>query len=214
MNRDIFSIGEAQFMAFANAFNRAAVCHAELLGIPSILVGDNTEKLAAYAGAYRIAGEANAGRLDRKDRAEKRAALTRNMQKIKRAYIDADPREAATPDIVMAFGLPCRSDTRTSAPDPTEVAAFSLHNGGYLQIIVRHPARPPRCIGALAFYRVGGGLPATYKELTNSTLLTRPRQVLCFEETELGQTLYIVLRWENKKGRLGPPSPIQSHVIA
>jgi hypothetical protein len=39
-------------------------------------------------------------------------------------------------------------------------------------------------------------------------------ETLIFEDTQLGQTLCIALCWENEKGRLGPPSPIQSHVIA
>jgi hypothetical protein len=41
-----------------------------------------------------------------------------------------------------------------------------------------------------------------------------PREILSFEDTQQGQTLYIALSWENEKGRLGPPSPIQSRVIS
>jgi hypothetical protein len=40
------------------------------------------------------------------------------------------------------------------------------------------------------------------------------REILAFENTQLGQTLYIALCWKSEKGRLGPPSPIQSRVIA
>ena len=75
-------------------------------------------------------------------------------------------------------------------------------------------SRPPRYNGAVAFYKVGGPVPATHKELTSSKLLTRPRETLTFEDTQLGQTLYIALCWENEKGALGPPSPIQERVIA
>ncbi|MDR2177201.1 MAG: hypothetical protein LBP20_04060, partial [Treponema sp.] len=91
---------------------------------------------------------------------------------------------------------------------------FTLENGEYLQVIVKHPPRPPRYNGAVARYKVGGPPPATHKELTSSRLLTRPREILTFEDTDLGRTLYIALYWQNEKGRLGPPSPIQSHVIA
>jgi hypothetical protein len=66
----------------------------------------------------------------------------------------------------------------------------------------------------VARYKVGGSAPASHKELTNSILLTRPREILTFEDTQLGQTLYIALYWQNEKGRMGPPSPIQSRVIA
>jgi hypothetical protein len=79
---------------------------------------------------------------------------------------------------------------------------------------VKHPARPPRYNGAVARYKVGGPAPETHDELTGSKLLTRPREVLAFEDTQLGQTLYIARYWQNEKGRLGPPPPIQSHVIA
>jgi hypothetical protein len=57
------------------------------------------------------------------------------------------------------------------------------------------------------------GIPNA-NELTSSKLLTLLREVLTFEDTQLGQTLYIARYWQNKKSRLGPPSPIQSHVIA
>jgi hypothetical protein len=79
---------------------------------------------------------------------------------------------------------------------------------------VKYPARPDRYNGAVARYRVGGSAPETHKELTSSKLLIRPREILTFEDTQLGQTLYIALYWQNEKGRMGPPSPIQSHVIA
>ncbi|MDR2150418.1 MAG: hypothetical protein LBO67_06315, partial [Spirochaetaceae bacterium] len=107
-----------------------------------------------------------------------------------------------------------RDPTRTDVPDPTEIVAFTLENAGYLQIMVKHPPRPPRYNGAVARYKVGGSPPANHKELTESKLLTRPHEIITFDDEALGQTLYIALYWQNEKGRLGPPSPIQSHVIA
>jgi hypothetical protein len=66
---------------------------------------------------------------------------------------------------------------------------------------------------------VGGSTPASHKELTSSKLFTCPpphpkREILPFEDTQLGVTLSITLCWENEKGRLDPPSPIQGRVIA
>jgi hypothetical protein len=214
MNRDIFSASEADFLTFATTFNAGAVAHAELLGIPSALVTDNTAKLADYIAAYHAAEAPNAGKIDREDRKEKREALTQNMRKIKKAYLDADPLDKVTPEILLDFGLSPKDPTRTDVPDPTEVVPFTLEAGEYLHVVVKHPARPPRYNGAVAFYKVGGSVPETHKELTQSKLLTRPREILTFEDIQLGQTLYIALCWENEKGRLGPPSPIQSHVIA
>jgi hypothetical protein len=197
MNRDVFSTGEAEFLSF-----------------PTALVTDNAEKLSAYIIAYHTAEDPNAGKIDREDRNEKRGDLTQNMRKIKNAYLDSDPLGKATPEILMDFGLQPKDTVRTDVPDPTEIVPFTLESGEYLHVIVKHPARPPRYNGAVAFYKAGGPVPETHKVLTSSKLLTRPLETLAFEDTQLGQTLYIVLCWENEKGRLGPPSPIQSHVIA
>ncbi|MDR1325149.1 MAG: hypothetical protein LBK00_03840 [Treponema sp.] len=214
MNRDPFSISEAEYFSFATTFNAAAITHAALLGISAALVTGNTEKLAAYAAAYHAAEAPNAGKIDRESRKEKREDLTQSMRKIKKAYLDADPLDVVTPEIFLDFGLTAKDHIRTDVSDPTEIVPFSLENGGYLQVIVKHPARPLHYNGAVAFYKVGGPVPKTHKELTSSKLLTRPIEALIFEATQLGETLYIALCWENEKGKLGPLSPIQSHVIA
>jgi hypothetical protein len=214
MSNDVFSASDAEFKTFADAFNAGTTTHATLLGIPAALVTDNTAKLAAYTSAYHAAEAPNAGKIDREKRKERREDLTKNIRKIKKAYIDADPLDAVTPEILLDFGLEKKDYVRTDVPDPTEVVPFTLESGEYLQVIVKHPARPPRYNGAVAFYKVGGSAPVSHKELTSSKLLTRPRETLSFEDTQLGETLYIALYWENEKGKLGPPSPIQSHVIA
>jgi hypothetical protein len=214
MNNDVFSASEAVFLSFANAFNAGTVYHAALLGIPAALVTGNTAKLAAFTAACHAAGAPNAGSIDRADRKEKRKDLTKNIRKIKNAYLDADPLDAVTPEILLDFGLRPKDHVRTGVPDPAEAVPFTLEAGEYLQIIVKHPARPPRCIGAVALFKVGGPVPKTHKELTSSKLLTRLREILFFEDTQLGETLYIALCWQNEKGKLGPPSPIQSRVIS
>ncbi|MDR2634167.1 MAG: hypothetical protein LBC51_11200 [Treponema sp.] len=214
MNRDIFSTGEAEFLSFAGTFNAAVLTHAALLGIPAALVNDNTAKLAAYTAACHTAKAPNAGKVDREDRREKRRALTLTMRKIKKACLDADPLGAVRPELLLDFGLHPRAPRRREIPDPAEIVPFTLEGGGYLQVIVKHPARPPGYNGALAFYKVGGSVPETHRELTSRRLLTRPREILRFEDSQLGQTLSIALIWQNEKGRLGPPSPIQTRVIA
>jgi hypothetical protein len=214
MSNDVFSASEAEFLSFATTFNSGVVAHADLLGIPATLVAGNTAKLAAYTAAYHAASTPNVGKLDREDRKEKRADLTKNIRKIKIAYIDPDPLDVVTPEILLDFDLQKKDPVRTDVPDPTEVVPFTLEGGECLQVIVKHPPRPPRYNGAVAFYKIGGPVPETHKELTSSKLLTRPREILTFEDTQLGQTLYIALCWENEKGRLGPPLPIQAWVIA
>jgi hypothetical protein len=214
MSNDVFSASEAEFLSFATVFYKGATTHATLLGIPASLVTDNSEKLSAYIIAYHAAEAPNAGKIDREDRKEKRGDLTKNIRKIKNAYLDADPLDKVTPEILLDFGLQKKDTVRTDVPDPTEVVPFTLEGGEYLQVVVKHPARPPHYNGVVAFYKVGGPAPASNKELTGNKLLTRPVETLIFEDTQLGETLYIALCWENEKGRLGPPSPIQNHVIA
>ncbi|MDR1094964.1 MAG: hypothetical protein LBL31_01100 [Spirochaetaceae bacterium] len=119
-----------------------------------------------------------------------------------------------THEILRDFGLVPKDRTRTEVPDPTEVVHFTLECGEYLQIVVKHPARPRRYTGAVAFFKVGGPAPKDHTEMREIRLLTRLREILFFEEAQLGETLYIALCWQNEKGRLGPPSPIQSRVIA
>ncbi|MDR2419071.1 MAG: hypothetical protein LBD79_08450 [Treponema sp.] len=214
MNRDIFSAGEVDFLNFATTFNAGLDDHASLLGIPAVFITENTARLAAYTAAYHVAESPSAGKVEREDRKEKRLYLTQSIRKIKNAYLDADPLDAVTPEILLDYGIHPKDPKRTDVPDPTEVVPFTLENGDYLQVIVKHPACPPRYKGAVARCKVGGPAPETHQELTNSKLLTRPREILTFEDSQLGQTLYIALYWENEKGLIGPPSPIQSHVIA
>ncbi|MDR1326553.1 MAG: hypothetical protein LBK00_11005 [Treponema sp.] len=214
MSNDVFSASEAEFLSFATTFNAGTLTYATLLGIPTVLVTGNTEKLTVYTTAYHVAKTPNAGKVDRQDRKEKRDDLTKNIRKIKNAYLDPDPLDVLTPEILLDFGLEKKDHIRTDVPDPTGIVLFTLEGGEYLQVIVKHPARPLRYNGAVAFYKVGGSVPTSHKELTSSKLLTRPREILTFEDTQLGQTLYIALCWENEKGRLGPLSPIQSRVIA
>jgi hypothetical protein len=214
VGKNYFAAGEAEFLSFAVTFNAGTAAHAATLGIPAALVSANAEKVAAYSAAYYAAAAPNAGRLDREDRNEKRRDLAKTMRKIKRAYLDADPLDAVTPEILMDFGLAPKDATRTDVPDPVEVVPFTMENGPYLQVVVKHPARPAYYIGAVARYRTGGPPPVSHKELTEVRLLTRPRELFVFEDVQLGQTLYMALSWQNEKGRLGPPSPIQSHVIA
>ncbi|MDR1232234.1 MAG: hypothetical protein LBK61_12650 [Spirochaetaceae bacterium] len=160
MNRDVFSASEAKFLAFATVFNAGTTAHAATLGIPASLAAGNTEKLGVYSAAYRAAKAPNAGKIDRENRKDKRMDLTKNIRKIKNACLDPDPLDAVTPEILLAFGLRKKDRVRTGVPDPAEVVPFTLEGGEYLQVIVRHPACPPRCNGAVAFFKVGGPAPA------------------------------------------------------
>jgi hypothetical protein len=205
---------EAEFLRFATAFNAAAGVHAGILGIPAAQITAQNAAVTAYTAAYHTCEKPNAGKLDREERKEKRAGLEASIRKMKNAYIDADPLGVVTDEIRMDFGLPPKDAARTPVPDPEDAVPFTLEDGGYLQVTVRHPPRPERYNGAVAFFTTGPAPAAGHGELTRSKLLTRPKETLTFDDAELGTTLSIALRWQNEKGRLGPWPPIQTRVIS
>jgi hypothetical protein len=55
--------------------------------------------------------------------------------------------------------------------------------------------------------------PVNIDELTNVNFATRPPLRLVFEEEERGKCLYLVVRWENTRGKHGPWSNIFKAII-
>jgi hypothetical protein len=207
------STAEAEFAKSAEVFTEAMEELAETLGIPADLATKEKAQFTAYMAAFTVCESPNAGKVDREDRKEKRDTLTATMRKIKKAYIDGDPKEVVTNEIRLKFGLPPLDTTHTPVEPPSEIPPFTLESGGYLQVVVRHPAKPPRYNGAVLFYRVSEEPVTSHKELTSSKLLTRMKETLVFEDSDRLKTLYAALCWQNEKGELGPLSPIQSLVI-
>jgi hypothetical protein len=74
-------------------------------------------------------------------------------------------------------------------------------------------AKPYGMDGAVIYWAILDHIPAGIEELTNSVLATRTPHILEFTEQDRGKTVYIALRWQNEKGRKGPPSEIQSAII-
>jgi hypothetical protein len=204
---------EGAFAKFVEVYAKAAEELAETLGIPADLVTKQNTQLTAYMAAFTACESPNAGKVDREDRKEKRAALSDTIRKIKKAYIDGDPKGVVTNEIRIRFGLPPLDTTHTPVEPPSEIPPFTLESGGYLQAVINHPARPPRYNGAVLFYKVSEEPITSHKELTMSKLLTRIKETLSFEDSDRLKTLYAALCWQNEKGELGPPSPIQSLVI-
>jgi hypothetical protein len=205
--------GEAEFAAFADVFTAAAEETAELLGIPAATVTELKALNTSYQAAFKACESPNAGKLDREDRAEKRAALDHRIRKVKNVYIDGDPNNVVTNEIRIRYGLPPKDATITIVDVPREIPSFTLESGGYLMVTVKHPARPPRCNGAVLFYRVSAEPVTAHSELTSTKLLTRRNETLVFSDSDRLKTMYAALAWQNEKGQLGPSSPIQSIVI-
>jgi hypothetical protein len=210
---DFMPSGEAGFLQFAEVFTDATEEMAELLGIPAAAVTGIKTEFAAYKAAYTACEQPNAGRVDREDRAEKKAALSATIRRIKNAYIDGDPLGVVTDEIRMKFGLPPRDSSRTNVEPPSEIPDFKMKNHGYLGVTVSHGPRPPRCNGGVLFYCVSDEPITDHKGLTSTKLLTRMNETLTFGDSDRLKSLYAAMCWQNEKGELGPPSPIQSITI-
>lgn len=204
---------EAEFHAFANNFHTATETNAEVLGISANVRSDLNTKLIAYNASYDVCEKPNAGKLDRETRRETRKNLSTFINKMKKSYLDADLSGVVTPTILADFGYTPKDTSHTNVPRPTDVVPFELLSGNYLQIIVTHPSKPNNYNGAVAFYTVSQQAVTEQSALSLSRLLTRRREIFTFDGSQLGQTLSMSLCWENEKGELGPPSPIQARII-
>lgn len=167
--RDSTPSKEAAFLAFARRFAAAAA------------------RLKAERTAYETA---DAGKVGRGDRKEKRKAPEADIRKAKRAYIDADPPVAATDEIRLDFGLPPAGPSKANIPAPTEIAAFTLEHGGYLQ--------------AAAFCKAGGPEPVKFGEPDSSKPPTRPAETITFKDAGLGRR-----RIPRSAGRTGRASLVR-----
>jgi hypothetical protein len=204
---------ERKFSEFADNFVEATEELATTLGIPAEAVTEQKTQHTAYIAAFNACKSPNAEPIDHEERREKRNALELVIRKLKNAYIDGDPKGVVTNEIRMRFGLPPKDTTHTPVNPPTETPSFNMDLGGYLNIVVRHSSRPNNYSGAVLFYRVSDEPVTSHKDLTTSKLLTRIKEMLVFEDAERLKTLYAALCWQNEKGQLGPPSPIQSIII-
>jgi hypothetical protein len=204
---------EEKFSDFAEVFTETTENLAATLGILTDTVTNIKALLTAYKAAYTACESPNAGPIDRENRREKRAALEAAIRRIKNAYIDGDPKGVVTNEIRMQFGLKPKDTIHTPIEPPSEIPAFTLESGGYLQATVTHPARPASYNGAVLFYRISDEPVTSHEELTSSKLLTRVKETLVFKDTDRLKTLSAALCWENEKGQLGPVSPIQSLII-
>jgi hypothetical protein len=200
----------AEFTKFAEVFAKTTDDLAALLGIPADIVTKLKALLADYIAAATACESPNAGPIDREARKEKRNVLEPVIRKIKNVYIDGDPKDVVTDEIRMKFGLPPKDVIHTPVEPPKEIPAFTLEIGGYLQVIVSHPAKPANCNGAVLFYKVSEEPIIDPKDLTSSKLLTRVKETLVFTVSDRLKSLYAALCWENEKGQLGPLSPIQT----
>jgi hypothetical protein len=117
-------------------------------------------------------------------------------------------------------GIPNDDETRTPVPDPPTRPEFIIKLLDIMRLAIHfwdqgssRKAKPYGIDGAVIYWAILDHVPAGIEELVNSVLATRTPHVLEFTERDRGKTVYIALRWQNEKGRKGPPSEIQSAII-
>jgi hypothetical protein len=125
-----------------------------------------------------------------------------------------------TPKMRVEFGLNPKDETKTSIPVPKTRPEFFLKVKD-IRIIEIHfqdqgsdtKARPYGLSGAVISFDVLDEPPAEPRFLSRTELATVTPYALKFTEEDRGKTMYAALQWQNKKGKRGPWSEIQSTVI-
>ncbi|GAB6391132.1 MAG: hypothetical protein MdMp014T_0505 [Treponematales bacterium] len=140
-------------------------------------------------------------------------ALEETMKKIKNRHFFLDPLSG---DDFVRLGLAVPDREKTETPIPDEAPVFTMRHGDFMVVEVRHEARGRGIGGAVMNYEaVPLGSPApVHEQLTKSRLLTKPIERVTFPDTMKGMELYASLSWQTSGAKKGPPSDIQSIVLA
>ncbi|MDR3267881.1 MAG: hypothetical protein LBT83_02290 [Tannerella sp.] len=120
----------------------------------------------------------------------------------------------------IAMGIPVHDTTRSSIPAPVSRPEIDINVFDVRRLKVHFHdmgsasrAKPYGVSGAVIVYAVLKAPPASPADLTCSILATRTPYTLAFTEQERGQTVYVAICWQNKKGEKGPYSEIESAIV-
>jgi hypothetical protein len=120
----------------------------------------------------------------------------------------------------LAMGLHVRDTTPTSVPVPTTRPELNIDvlDARRLKLLFRDmgsesKAKPYGVNGAVVVYDVLDTPPTSINSLVRNVLATRTPYVLEFDESERGKRVYFAICWQNKKGKRGPWSEIESAVV-
>jgi hypothetical protein len=125
-----------------------------------------------------------------------------------------------TNDQLIALGLNVKDKTRTPIPPPLTCPKFNLKVVDTRRINISFQdsesvtkAKPYGITGGIISYVILDRPPVKHEELTRTVLASRTPYTLDFTEEERGKTVYIAMRWQNKKGQIGTWSEIMSAII-
>jgi hypothetical protein len=125
-----------------------------------------------------------------------------------------------TDDQLVAMGLNVKDKIRTPVPPPTghPQVYISVVDARRIKIFFRDQdskkkAKPYGVTAAVLSYAVLNAPPAKHEDLNRVVLVTRTPYILTFTEEERAKTVYVAMRWMNKKGQTGTWSEIVSAII-
>jgi hypothetical protein len=143
-------------------------------------------------------------------------ARTRQLAKIIYAHPGVTDQQLAD------LGLRVRDTTPTPVPAPSTRPLVSVDHDGTIRLADEtsptRRAKPAGVVGALIFTKLaptaGDPAPLTPADASFSILATRTREALPIPPGNNGKTLWVLARWYNLRGDLGPVSAPVSVMIA
>lgn len=118
----------------------------------------------------------------------------------------------------VELGLNPRDAVPTPVPAPVTRPMLSVDPDGTLRIVDEtmpdSKAKPAGVAGALVFIKIDGEAPASVDEAKFAILATRFRSQIPLPEGSSKKTLWVLARWYNPRGELGPVSTLASTAIA
>ncbi|MDR0600846.1 MAG: hypothetical protein LBG42_00555 [Treponema sp.] len=120
----------------------------------------------------------------------------------------------------LLLGVHRKDPVPSPIPDPATRPVFILRVVNFRKIRVdfrdegsERKAKPYGMDGTVILWVVMDRAAVIIKELTLSVLATRTPFYLEFAEEDRGKILSVAMQWQNKKGKKGSPTGIQSVVI-
>jgi hypothetical protein len=120
----------------------------------------------------------------------------------------------------LAMGIPSPGPIHASNDPPAEEVdfLFKLIKIRKLEVHFRvegasNKAKPMGYIGAIIAYDILDISPSLHTELTRQITVTRTPYTLEFDEADRGKTVYVAMRWQNRKGQNGAWTVIRTAVI-
>ena len=121
---------------------------------------------------------------------------------------------------LISLGLYAKDKVRTPIPIPSKqpYVIITALNTRLIEVIfqdqnTRSREKPYGYTGAVIAYAMLDTPPRNQEELIHTVLATKTPYTFTFKENDRGKIVYFALRWQNRKGQLGPWTEIMSTIV-